>query len=109
MCEPNRSQSDQRPQGAGRCPHCDQSFTPRTSGGKPQKFCSDRCRRGFDQALRRLAYESWQAGDIEIGPDHRARWQEAHCCDSEDIVDQSKATEPLPEALSQEAKTSVPA
>lgn len=34
------------------CAWCQRGFVPRDDGGKPQRFCSARCRRAFDAAGR---------------------------------------------------------
>ncbi len=37
------------------CLWCDEPFTPRATGGKRQRFCSERCRRDFDRGRRAWA------------------------------------------------------
>jgi endogenous inhibitor of DNA gyrase (YacG/DUF329 family) len=48
------------------CPWCERPFTPRSTGGKPQRFCSERCRRALERELRAWARE--QVADGEITP-----------------------------------------
>jgi hypothetical protein len=54
---PRSSGASSRPErcvGVRRChwPHCDRVFVPRTTGGKPQKWCSPRCRELAKAAAR---------------------------------------------------------
>ncbi len=44
------------------CIWCATEFNPRSTGGKPQRFCSTPCRRAFDIASRK-----WISGGIENG------------------------------------------
>lgn len=51
---------------SGRCPWCGRDFSPRTTGGKPQRFCSPRCRRAMDAGLRAWATEELAAGRVTV-------------------------------------------
>jgi hypothetical protein len=44
------------------CLWCGQSFEPRLSGGKPQRFCGAPCRRAFDHACG-----AWVRAAIAVG------------------------------------------
>ena len=46
------------------CPWCDESFTPRRSGGKTKKFCAPGCQQAFNDALRRWARNQWEDGAL---------------------------------------------
>jgi endogenous inhibitor of DNA gyrase (YacG/DUF329 family) len=48
------------------CPWCEHPFTPRRTGGKPQRFCSERCRREYERELR--AWARARIADGEITP-----------------------------------------
>ena len=48
------------------CEWCGNSFAPRTNGGKPQRFCSQRCRRALDSALRAWAQEQHARGRVTV-------------------------------------------
>jgi hypothetical protein len=48
------------------CGWCSRAFMPRTTGGKPQVFCREACRRGFDAAGRRWVYEAIARGMLTI-------------------------------------------
>jgi hypothetical protein len=53
------------------CPWCERPFTPRRTGGRPQRFCCSRCRRAFERELRAWARNQIEAG--EITPDQLQR------------------------------------
>ncbi len=55
------------------CPWCGSSFTPRTSGGKAQRFCSPRCRREHEAGLQAWAREQEAAGRVTKADLQRAR------------------------------------
>lgn len=44
------------------CLWCSQPFRPRVTGGRPQKFCSPRCRVEFFDAAR-----AWAVAEVEAG------------------------------------------
>ena len=47
-----------------RCPWCDWPFTPRRTGGRLQRFCSERCRRRLERELRAWARQQIAEGGI---------------------------------------------
>jgi hypothetical protein len=59
------------------CPWCERAFTPRRTGGKPQRFCCDTCRRAFERELRAWARNQIAAGDVTPAQLQRARSREA--------------------------------
>ena len=48
------------------CMWCGKGFAPRVSGGKPQMFCHEVCRRAFDAAGRRWVAEAIAAGTLTL-------------------------------------------
>jgi hypothetical protein len=48
------------------CVWCGRAFTPRCDGGKPQRFCSIRCRRALDAAGRRYIADALASGALTI-------------------------------------------
>ncbi len=48
------------------CPWCGTQFTPRTSGGKAQRFCSPLCRRHMERALRAWAQDQLAKGQVTM-------------------------------------------
>jgi endogenous inhibitor of DNA gyrase (YacG/DUF329 family) len=57
----------------GTCHRCQRPFTPRSTGGKPQRFCSERCRRAFERELRAWARNQIAAGSVTPPQLQRAR------------------------------------
>ena len=55
------------------CPWCGKVFDRRSTGGKPQRFCSTRCRRAMDARLRAWAQEQFDMGRVSIVELQRAR------------------------------------
>ena len=55
------------------CPWCERPFTPRRTGGKPQRFCRDACRRAFERELRAWARDQITAGGVTPAQLQRAR------------------------------------
>ena len=55
------------------CPWCGTSFMPRSDGGKPQRFCSSRCRRALDRALRAWARDQLTEGRVTVAELQRER------------------------------------
>ena len=55
------------------CPWCGEAFGRRSSGGKPQRFCSMRCRRAMDAGLRAWAQQQFAMGRVSIAELQRAR------------------------------------
>jgi hypothetical protein len=55
------------------CPWCESPFTPRRTGGKPQRFCRDTCRAGIERKLRAWARDQMAAGDVTRAQLQRAR------------------------------------
>ena len=49
-----------------KCAWCHQDFSPRETGGSPQKFCSKRCKRLFEKSIRRWAYIQHAQGRINL-------------------------------------------
>jgi hypothetical protein len=60
------------------CPWCEHRFTPRRTGGKPQRFCRNACRRAFERELRAWARDQIAAGDITPAQLQRADSLDAH-------------------------------
>ena len=56
------------------CPWCGEAFGRRSAGGKPQRFCSTRCRRAMDAGLRAWAQQQFAMGQVSI-----TELQRAHC------------------------------
>jgi hypothetical protein len=54
------------------CEHCSHPFTPRTSGGKAQRFCSTECRKAFHNAERTTS----QANDETVPDENSAKPRE---------------------------------
>jgi hypothetical protein len=48
------------------CAWCGRAFAPRTSGGRPQRFCSPRCRRAIDAAGRGYIRDALASGVLTI-------------------------------------------
>lgn len=48
------------------CFWCSRAFTRRTTGGKPQRFCSPRCRRALDAAGRRYIRDALAGGTLTL-------------------------------------------
>jgi hypothetical protein len=48
------------------CSWCSGPFTPRTTGGRPQRFCSERCRRASEKAMREWAQAELAAGRVTL-------------------------------------------
>jgi len=48
------------------CMWCGKGFAPRVSGGKPQMFCHEVCRRAFDAAGRRWVAEAIADGTLTL-------------------------------------------
>lgn len=46
------------------CLWCGRTFTPRATGGSPQRFCAGRCRNEFHDAARRWAIVEVIAGRL---------------------------------------------
>ena len=61
------------------CPWCGEPYTPRTTGGKRQKFCSKRCRRAFDSGCRAWAGEMVLRGRLPVSELKTALRQRARC------------------------------
>ena len=59
------------------CPWCERAFTPRHTGGKPQRFCQTACRRAFERELR-----AWARNQIGAGNITPAELQRAHSRDA---------------------------
>ncbi len=60
------------------CPWCGTVFTPRTSGGKPQQFCSSRCRRALENTLRTWAQDQLAEGRVTVAQLQRPRCVDGH-------------------------------
>ena len=48
------------------CGWCGKGFRPRTTGGKPQTFCREACRRTFDAAGRRWIAAAVAEGSLTV-------------------------------------------
>jgi hypothetical protein len=60
------------------CPWCERAFSPRLTGGKPQRFCSVRCRREFHAAARAWALAAIDAGTLSATMLRAALQDNAH-------------------------------
>jgi hypothetical protein len=58
------------------CPWCERPITPRRTGGRLQKFCSEHCRRASERAMRDWAREQLTEGRVTIAEIKRERWSE---------------------------------
>jgi len=48
------------------CEWCQRDYTPRSSGGSPQKFCSKKCKHLFEKSIRRWAYIQHAQGKLNL-------------------------------------------
>ncbi len=48
------------------CSWCESSFTPRTTGGRAQKFCSAKCREDFHAAGRTWVTAAVAEGHLSV-------------------------------------------
>ena len=48
------------------CPWCGALFTPRMTGGKPQRFCSVQCRKHYHAACRVWGEDQVERGFLPI-------------------------------------------
>ena len=48
------------------CLMCNLPFTPRVTGGSPQRFCSTTCRRDYDKACRNYVVSELDAGRLSM-------------------------------------------
>jgi hypothetical protein len=48
------------------CEWCNKQFSPRNSGGTPQKFCSKGCKRSFEKNIREWSYKQYQEGKLNL-------------------------------------------
>jgi hypothetical protein len=55
------------------CPWCERSFTPRSTGGRRQRFCCERCRRAYERELRAWARNQITSGSLTPAELQRAR------------------------------------
>ena len=65
------------------CMWCGEPFTPRTTGGRRQRFCLERCRRDFESGCRTWAEQAVASGLLPVlalkhALEQRARSVEAH-------------------------------
>ena len=66
------------------CEWCDNSFAPRTNGGKPQRFCSAHCRRDLEHSLRAWAQKQLAEGRVTVAELQRPRCSSARVEDGVD-------------------------
>ena len=66
---------------------CERPFTPRSTGGKPQRFCSERCRRAFERELRVWAPNQITAGDVMPAQLQRAFTGRAHAWGRREVAE----------------------
>jgi hypothetical protein len=64
-------------EGVAACVWCRRRFTPRSTGGRPQRFCCQRCRRAYERELRVWARDQIAAGGVNPAQWQRARSPEA--------------------------------
>ena len=48
------------------CKWCQRDYTPRSSGGSPQKFCSRECKHLFEKSIRQWAYNEHTKGSLNL-------------------------------------------
>ena len=48
------------------CKLCQSEFSPRNSGGSPQKFCTKQCKRLFEKTILKWAYDEHAKGRINL-------------------------------------------
>ena len=48
------------------CQWCHKVFSPRNSGGTPQKFCSKECKRSFEKSIREWSYKQYEEGKLNL-------------------------------------------
>ena len=48
------------------CEWCEDKYSPRTTGGSPQKFCSKQCKRFFEKSIRQWAYIQHAQGNLNL-------------------------------------------
>jgi hypothetical protein len=58
------------------CRWCERLFTPRRTGGRLQKFCSQHCRRASEKAIREWARKQLTEGRVTIAEIKRERCSE---------------------------------
>src|SRR5215472_11362313 len=58
------------------CAWCSGRFTPRRTGGRPQCFCSEPCRRASEKSMREWARGELAAGRVTIAEIKRERSSE---------------------------------
>ena len=54
------------------CIWCGTRYSPRSTGGKPQRFCSPACRRKMDAGLRAIGQQQLENGAITVADLQRA-------------------------------------
>jgi hypothetical protein len=84
---------------AGPCAWCSGPLTPRTTGGRPQRFCTQACRRASEKAMRQ-----WAKGELAAGRVTIAQLQRERCSEPAPTSPAPSAIRPSgePRALSQE-------
>jgi len=48
------------------CEWCEDKYSPRATGGSPQKFCTKQCKRLFEKSIRRWAYIQHAQGKLNL-------------------------------------------
>ena len=48
------------------CDWCEEPFSPRKTGGTPQRFCAKQCRQDFHTAARQQTVRALARGSISI-------------------------------------------
>ena len=61
------------------CMWCGELFTSRKTGGKPQRFCSERCRKEFHHACRVWAEQLVRGGELPVSALKHAQSQHIRC------------------------------
>ena len=61
------------------CMWCGDSFTPRATGGKRQRFCSEGCRKDFHRACRIWAETQVWSGELPVSALKHALSQRIRC------------------------------
>ena len=48
------------------CEWCEDKYSPRATGGSPQKFCTKQCKRLFEKSIRQWAYDEHTKGSLNL-------------------------------------------
>ena len=48
------------------CEWCEDKYSPRATGGSPQKFCTKQCKRLFEKSIRQWSYKQHAQGKLSL-------------------------------------------